>query len=143
ELPDDHRVVKLLRAEEKWSARLADEVIVVTREAGDVLNARGVGVGHTSVVMNTPDERLFGPQRDPLSLPSDGPLRVLYHGGLAPRFGVELLIGAIGRSRGPLPLRVCGTGSEQAALQALGAGLAPGRVDVAPKPIPMLEIPGE
>lgn len=142
QLPEEHRVVRALLAEEKWSARMADAVIVVTREAGDLLNSRGVGVGHTHVVMNTPDERLFGPQRDPLRL-GDGPLRVLYHGGLAPRFGVELLIGAIGRSPESLSLRVCGTGSEQAALQALGDELAPGRVDVAPQPIPMLEIPGE
>jgi glycosyltransferase involved in cell wall biosynthesis len=71
---------------------------------------------------------------------------VLYHGGLAPRFGVELLIGAVGRLGETLPrlsLRVCGTGSEQAALAALGHELAPGRVDVAPKPVPVELIPAE
>jgi glycosyltransferase involved in cell wall biosynthesis len=147
ELPEEHRVVRALRAEEKWSARMADAVIVVTREAGDLLNSRGVGRGRTSVVMNTPDERLFGPQREPVWLPADGqPLRALYHGGLAPRFGVELLIAAVGRLGEQLPelsLRVCGTGSEQAALQALGDVLAPGRVDVAPKPVPVELIPAE
>ena len=146
ELPEQHRVVRLLRLEESLSARMADAVIVVTREAGELLNGRGVGVGQTSVVMNTPDERLFGPQREPAAPPADGPLRALYHGGLAPRFGVELLIGAVGRLGETLPrlsLRVCGTGSEQAALAALGERLAPGRVDVAPKPVPVELIPQE
>jgi glycosyltransferase involved in cell wall biosynthesis len=141
-----HPVVRLLRREEAISARLADAVITVTSEAADLLRDRGVGAGRTSVVMNSPDERLFGAQRPPVPLPGDGPLRALYHGGLAPRFGVELLIRAIaslGESLPRLSLRVCGTGSEHGKLIALAREVAPGRVDVAPRPVPLERIPAE
>ena len=136
----------VLRLEERWSAGLADAVVVVTAEAGEILNARGVGVGRTTVVMNTPEERLFGPQRKPRRLPMDGPVRALYHGGLAPRFGVDLLIEAVGRLERDLPeleLRICGTGSEHARLAAVARREAPGRVDLESAPVPLELIPDE
>lgn len=138
--------VSLLRLEERWSAALADAVVVVTSEAGDILNARGVGVDRTTVIMNTPDERLFGPQREAQTLPADGPIRALYHGGLASRFGVELLIGVVGRLQAQLPrleLRVCGTGSEHRQVAAVAEQAAPGCVDVEPAPVALERIPGE
>lgn len=144
--PDGHPVVRLLRREEAASSRFADALITVTAEARELLAAREVARRRTTVVMNTPDERLFGAPRAPEPLPADGPLRALYHGGLAPRFGVELLIAAVGRAARDLPrlsLRVCGTGSEQARLAALAAEVAPRRVDVAPGPVPLGEIPAE
>ena len=141
-----HPAVRLVTVQERVSAAFADSVICVTSEAGDRLNERGVGNGRTTIVMNTPDERVFGPQRAPVRWPTDGPLRAIYHGGLAPRFGVELLIEAVGRledDASRLGLRVCGTGVEQARLSALAEALAPGRVDVAPEPVPFARIPGE
>jgi glycosyltransferase involved in cell wall biosynthesis len=142
----EHRVVRALRLEESASARLADALITVTDKASEVLAERGVGVGHTTVVMNTPDHTLFGPPRAARPLPAEGPLRVLYHGGLAPRFGADLLIRAVGgltAARERLELRVCGTGDEHARLIALAGEVAPGRADVAPAPVPLAEIPAE
>jgi glycosyltransferase involved in cell wall biosynthesis len=142
----EHRLVRGLRLEESLSARPADALITVTDKAADVLEARGVGVGRTTVVMNTPDPTLFGPPRQARPLPADGPVRVLYHGGLAPRFGADLLICAVGglaSERERLRLRVCGTGDEHARLIALAAEVAPGRADVAPAPVPLAEIPAE
>jgi glycosyltransferase involved in cell wall biosynthesis len=141
-----HPAVRLVTIQERVSAAFADSVICVTAEAGDRLNERGVGGGRTTIVMNTPDERVFGPQREPVAWPADGPLRAIYHGGLAPRFGVELLIEAVGRledDAARVALRVCGTGTEQARLSALAEKVAPGRVDVAPEPVPFARIPGE
>jgi glycosyltransferase involved in cell wall biosynthesis len=138
--------VRALLAEERASAALADAVITVTAEAADLLNSRGVGIGRTAVVMNTPDERLFGPAREPSEPPADGPVRALYHGGLAERFGVELLIRAAGRASRSVPrlaLRICGTGDTQAELATLADAVAPGIVDVAPRPVPLEQIPSE
>jgi glycosyltransferase involved in cell wall biosynthesis len=73
-------------------------------------------------------------------------VRLIYHGGLAERFGVELLIRAVGAARDLVPdveLRVCGAGTGHDALAALGAEVAPGAVDVSPGPVPFTEIPGE
>ena len=141
-----HPLVRGLQLEEAASARLADAVITVTDRASEVLAARKVGLGHTTVVMNTPDHTLFGPPRAARPLPQDGQLRVLYHGGLAPRFGADLLIEAVGDLRAErerLELRICGTGDEHQRLIALAAEVAPGCADVAPAPVPLKDIPAE
>ncbi|HEY6780842.1 MAG TPA: glycosyltransferase, partial [Thermoleophilaceae bacterium] len=142
----EHPLVRGLRLEEAASARLADAVITVTDKFAEILAERGVGVDHTTIVMNTPDHTLFGPPRPARPLPADGPLRVLYHGGLAPRFGADLLIEAVGGlvdERERLELRICGTGDEHQRLIALARELAPGRADVAPVPVPLAQIPAE
>jgi glycosyltransferase involved in cell wall biosynthesis len=146
ERPLDHPLVRLLEREEKLSAALASHVIVVTDQARRRLNSRGVGVGRTSVVMNSPDEGVFGPPRQPLELPEDGRLRLLYHGGLAPRFGVETLIRSFTRLRETVPhlqARICGSGEDRDRLAALAAQIDPARIDVAAEPVPFEQIPGE
>lgn len=140
--------VRFLRWEEWGCAALSSHVVVVTEQARRRLGSRGVGLGKTTVVMNSPDERVFGPPRPPVPWPlgKDARLRVLYHGGLAPRFGVETLIRAFGLldGQGPaLELRVCGSGEEREQLEALAGEVAPGRVEVAREPIPFALIPGE
>jgi glycosyltransferase involved in cell wall biosynthesis len=141
-----HPLVRLIRAEEKVSAALADGHIFVTTEARDLLRARGVAADRTQIVMNTPDERVFGERRPPAAPPSDGELRVVYHGGLADRFGVEVLVRAVAllRSRGaPVTLDVYGSDAEAARTLAATAGeVAPEGVRIAPQPTPVAEIPG-
>ncbi len=141
----DHPLVRLIRAEEKVSAALADGHIFVTSEARDLLRARGVAADRTQIVMNTPDERVFGERRPPLAPPGDGELRVVYHGGLADRFGVEVLVRAVAllRDRGaPVTLDVYGSDAEAArTLAAAAAELAPEGVRIAPQPTPVGEIP--
>jgi glycosyltransferase involved in cell wall biosynthesis len=168
--PHDDLWGRLLRAEERASAALASRVVVVTEQARRRLEGRGVGVGRTTVVMNSPDERVFGTSRPPVNWPKQGPLRILYHGGLAPRFGVETAIRAVGllgerrnavatsdtagttseiasaASDGRLPevhLRVCGSGQERDRLARLAAQVAPGRVEVTAEPVPFEQIPAE
>ena len=141
-----HPIVRLLRLEEAVSARAADALITVTLEAGALLQSRGLGRSGINVVMNSPDERLFGPQRPAGRPPAAGPVRVIYHGGLARRFGAELLIravGSLGETCPELSLRVCGTGDEHEHLIAVAAEVARGRADVAPAPIPLEGIPAE
>jgi len=144
--PQDHRLVRLLEREERLSAALATRVITVTDQARHCLEQRGVGVGRSSVIMNSPDERVFGPPREPVSWPQEGPLRVLYHGGLAPRFGVETLIRSFGHLRGTVPrlqLRVCGSGEDRDRLAALAQEIDGERIDVAAEPVPFERIPAE
>jgi glycosyltransferase involved in cell wall biosynthesis len=144
--PPDHPLVRMIRAEERLSAALADGHIFVTGEARDLLRSRGVAAGRTQVVMNTPDERVFGERRTPAAPPRAGELRVVYHGGLAERFGVETLVRAIAMLRDrnePVALDVYGSDAEAArSLAARAAELAPAGVRVAPQPTPVGEIPG-
>jgi glycosyltransferase involved in cell wall biosynthesis len=141
----DASVVRLLELEERVSAALADQLITVTEEARARLAQRGVGVGRTRIVMNSPDQGVFGPARTPIELPVHGQLRVLYHGGTAPRYGVETLVRAFGRlaqTADRLSLRICGTGVELPMLRELAARVAPDRIEVV-GPIPFESIPGE
>jgi glycosyltransferase involved in cell wall biosynthesis len=140
-----HPLVRLARAEEKVSAALADGHIFVTAEARDLLRERGISAARSQVVMNTPDERVFGERRAPRPLPGEGELRVVYHGGLADRFGVETLVRAVAllRRRGePVSLDVYGADAEAARTLAVAAAtIAPEGVRIAPQPTPVDEIP--
>jgi glycosyltransferase involved in cell wall biosynthesis len=144
--PPDHPLVRLIRAEERVSAALADGHVFVTSEARDLLRARGVEADRTQIVMNTPDERVFGERRAPLAPPATEELRVVYHGGLADRFGVETLVRAVAllRERGaPVSLDVYGSDAEAArTLAATAAKVAPTGVRIAPQPTPVEQIPG-
>jgi glycosyltransferase involved in cell wall biosynthesis len=140
------RGARLMALEERASAAFADAIIVVTDEARARLASRGVGVGRTEVVMNMPDEGVFGRRRRPTEWPERGPIQVLYHGGLRERFGVECLIRAFALLGERVPrarLRVIGTGDERDALARLAAELTPGRVEVAAAPVPYAAIPDE
>jgi glycosyltransferase involved in cell wall biosynthesis len=140
-----HPLVRLIRTEERLSAALADGHIFVTPEARDLLAERGVTAPRRQVVMNTPDERVFGERRAPSPPPTDGELRVVYHGGLADRFGVETLVQAVAMLRqrsADVSLEVLGSDAEAAArLAAFAAEIAPDGVRVAPSPTPVEEIP--
>ena len=97
--PPDGAWARLIRAQERISSRFADAVVTVTPEAADILERRGSAPQGVNVVMNSPDETVFGPPRAPAPFPTEGPIRAIYHGGLAPRFGVELLVEAMGLPR--------------------------------------------
>jgi len=140
-----HPLVGLVRIEERISAALADGLVFVTPEARDLLAARRVSAARTQVVMNTPDERVFGERRAPTAPDGGEELRVVYHGGLAERFGVETLVRAVAslRDRGmPVRLDVYGSDAEAARrVGALAAELSPAGIHVAPQPTPVEEIP--
>lgn len=143
--PPNHPLVRLIRAEERVSAAFADGHVFVTDEARELLKQRGIEAKHTRVVMNTPDERVFGERRAPKAPPGQGPLRVVYHGGLADRFGVETLVRAVSTLRGrgeEVELDVYGSDAEAAhRLAATAAAVAPEGVRIAPQPTPVEEIP--
>ncbi len=143
--PHDGLEVRVLELEERVSAAFADRLVTVTEEARSRLAQRRVGVSRTSIVMNSPDEGVFGPQREPIMLPAAGEIRVLYHGGLARRYGVETLVRACARlpqSASRITVRVCGDGEDLPMLRDLAAEIGPGRIDVA-GPVPFEAIPAE
>lgn len=144
--PPGHPLVRLIRTEERVSAAMANGHVFVTEEARELLRERGIDAKRSQVVMNTPDERVFGERREARTPPSEGELRVVYHGGLADRFGVETLVRAVALLRGrgePVTLDVYGADAEAAArLASFASEVAPEGVRIAPQPTPVEEIPG-
>jgi glycosyltransferase involved in cell wall biosynthesis len=145
DLPRTHPLVRLVKVEERLSASIADAMLFVTDEARELLEARGVHARRSRVVMNTPDERIFGGRREPAAPPARGPARAVYHGGLGQRFGVRSLVDAFGllASRDPaLSLDVYGPNAPDAKeIAEYAATVAPQNVRVAPEPTPVHEIP--
>lgn len=91
----------LVRLQERLACRFADHVITVSEHWRRRLIERGVPAARCSVLMNLADPRIFTPQarRPP---PADR-LRLIYHGTITRRYGLDLLVEAIGLARAEAP----------------------------------------
>lgn len=82
-----------LRLEERSSARFATRVTCVNGPHRDLTASHGVPLEKIEVVMNLPDERIFG---QPLPEPAvESPFVLVYHGLLSKRLGVDVVLGAL------------------------------------------------
>lgn len=116
----------LLCLEERVSAAVAHHVICVNHPQRDTLVSRGLSKAKTFVSMNVPDPRIFVP------VPADAPrehagfLNLVYHGTMAERLGVDLVIRAVARLRDRIPqlrLHLWGHGDDLALFQRLAGEL--------------------
>lgn len=118
-----HWLVRVLKAQERWACRFASTVLTVEERLKDILSQRGVPRERIHVLMNLPDERIFGPRsRAADAKPADSPFVMVYHGTLARRLGLDIAIRAAARARqeiARLELRIIGAGEERSALIAL------------------------
>jgi len=106
--------VRLLKRLEKWSIALADAAVTVNRACAKLFASRSCPASKVTVVMNSPDERIFGLRPAPdhtLQGDVNKPFVIMYHGSLVERNGLDLAIDALARVRQFLPnaeLRVYG-----------------------------------
>jgi glycosyltransferase involved in cell wall biosynthesis len=115
--------VRLIRAQERVSCAFADHIITVTELWREALLARGQPPEKISVVMNVADERIFNASviDDGADQRSNG-LRLIYHGNLDRRYGLDLAVKAIDLVRRELPdvhLTLHGGGEYRETLEAL------------------------
>lgn len=88
--------VRLLRLQEKWSTRLAHEVITANPYFRENLIRRGVPAGKITVVNNIPDEKIFqrnGYVRDFQNRRQH--FTLIYPGTIAPRYRLDIAIRAL------------------------------------------------
>jgi glycosyltransferase involved in cell wall biosynthesis len=87
---------RLLCWEEAVSCAFADKIICVNHVQRDLLVKRGIDGGKLFVSMNVPDHRIFR-RMEPSNrgVPSPDSLKMVYHGTIARRLGVDLVIRAI------------------------------------------------
>jgi len=116
--------VRLVRLQEQMACRFAHHVITVTETWRQTLIERGVPADKCSVVMNLPDPRVFqveqgGPSRP---RPSNGLVKLFYHGNVTHRYGLDILVSAFEQAHRQLPhirLTVHGRGDYQRELELL------------------------
>jgi len=92
DLPLNHPLIALLRWEERLSAWFANQVITTNELHKEVLCSHGIAADKIEIILNVGNERLFRPVRD--RPPHDG-LMLVYHGTIAERLGIDLILEAI------------------------------------------------
>jgi len=137
-------LTKLLCLEERMSAFAAHKVICVNHPQRDTLVARGIPYKKTFISMNVPDPRIFTPVQ---AEPAAGQFNLVYHGTMAERLGVDLLIRAVARLRGRIPelrLHLWGHGDDLQLFEALSRAM--GVEDLVlfkPAGVPLADLPRE
>jgi glycosyltransferase involved in cell wall biosynthesis len=92
----------LVRFVEKWSCRFANHLITTSVGFRDCLTRRGVNPEKITLVLNSADNRIFQRQERAFAR-IDREATILYHGTVAPRFGLHVAIKAVGLLQKQLP----------------------------------------
>jgi glycosyltransferase involved in cell wall biosynthesis len=136
---------KALCLEERWSAAVAHKVICVNHPQRAMLVARGIPDSKTFISMNVPDPRIFGSYSPNGHVRDPARLNLVYHGTMAERLGVDLLIRAVAQLRNRVPtarLHLWGHGDDLAAFQRLAQQLDMGESIVFnAKGVPLRDLP--
>ena len=108
---------RLLLWQEKLSAAFSNRIMTVHEPVKrDILVGTGSRRARSSVIVNFADDRIFRP-RAPYTV--DRPVRMIYYGTVAARFGFAGVLAAIRavRRRDGLFFKIIGKGDEEAALR--------------------------
>jgi glycosyltransferase involved in cell wall biosynthesis len=107
DFPKDSLPVRLLERLERWSLRVADVVLTVNLAFEKLFASRSCRADKIRVVMNSPDEKIFGFRRPrgEQSMPraAGAPFVIMYHGSLVERNGLDLAVDALARVRQRVP----------------------------------------
>jgi glycosyltransferase involved in cell wall biosynthesis len=114
---------RLICLQEQIACRFADHVITVSEHWRQALIRRGVPADKCSVVMNVADDYIFCPANGshPRAQPRQG-FRLIYHGSMHQRYGLDLAVQAIDRVRHEIPgvhLSLVGAGPFLPVLRAM------------------------
>ncbi len=93
---------RLLCMEERISCGIADRIICVNHPQMEALARRGMPAEKIVVSMNVPDPRLF-PKTDGKTGGGGKTIRIVYHGTITKRLGIDLAIRAVARLSKPCP----------------------------------------
>jgi glycosyltransferase involved in cell wall biosynthesis len=116
EIPEQSAGVRLLKRVEKRSIGFADAAVTVNRACAKLFAARSCTPAKVTVVMNSPDERIFRFRAPDASVAKKTnrkkPFIIMYHGSLVERNGLDLAVEALARVRSSIPgvqLRIYGS----------------------------------
>jgi glycosyltransferase involved in cell wall biosynthesis len=121
----NHVVVRLIRWEEKISAKFADHIILANGICQqECLESRGIPVSKMSAVLNVPDDSVFYPR--PFQGCDDGSFRLITHGSILERYGLQTMIKAVPLLTSEIPgleIKVLGEGEYRPQLEELARSL--------------------
>lgn len=123
------RAVRALRLVQRAATSFADVVLCVHQNQYELLLRDGVPAYKLGIVMNAADPKLFPPRDgEPVTGPSD-PIRLVYHGTVLRRYGVDLAVRAFAKARARDPrlvMTLLGGGDFVDEVKALAAELGLG-----------------
>ena len=104
-VPAVHPLIRVVQAQESLSCAFADHVIAVHEPHRQRLIRAGADPTNLSVVMNLPDPAIFGETNEPEGDSAADPAapRLVYHGTIARRLGLDLAVRAFDRASVQLP----------------------------------------
>jgi len=141
----DSLPVRLIRWQERLSCRFADRIITVTELWRQSLIERGQPADKVMVVMNVADDRIFHRDASADVSGDDGRFRLIYHGTMAQRYGLDIALRAINLARHTAPdilLILHGDGEYEKALQNLVNDLGlRDHVQFSTRSVPTSELP--
>ena len=134
-ISEKHLLIRLLAFQEQISIRLADSVICVHHPHRDLLCKRGAPLEKITVLPNVPDPLVF--RSESLAQKTDGTFRIIYHGTIAKRLGLDLAVRAFAKAADSCPgarFEIYGDGDagEELEAQIKGSG-AEDRIDFSRK----------
>ena len=134
-IPEHHWFIRLLALQEQLSIRLADRVICVHHPHRDVLCHRGAPQEKITVLPNVPDPLVI--RNETVVMEPDGAFRIVYHGTIARRLGLDLAVRAfeeVAESCQGARLEIFGDGDAAGELEAqIAASPVKGRIRFARK----------
>lgn len=119
-LEEESLAVRFLKLAERMSIRFADLVLTVNRACAEIYTSRCHPAREIEVVLNSPDDTIFRFQQatqrrgDDQNHP-EKTFRILYHGSLVSRNGLDLAVDALEMVQSTIPharLVICGSRTE-------------------------------
>jgi glycosyltransferase involved in cell wall biosynthesis len=106
DLPSKHWMVGMLRGLERWSIKTANLVLTPNITFRNLFIERGCPPRKIHIIMNSPRPDIF--ESGNVGAPRNGPrqpgvFRIMHHGLIAHRHGVDLLVEAVAQVRATIP----------------------------------------
>jgi glycosyltransferase involved in cell wall biosynthesis len=122
-LSESHWVIRLLMWIERKSVAFADRAMAVHEPHLQALVEHGNPRDKFVIVLNAPDPAFFSPeQRAPSHNSNNSTFKLVYHGTIAPRHGLETAVRAVAHAReqvGSIEFLILGTGDGVPPLERL------------------------
>ncbi|MHC4702091.1 MAG: glycosyltransferase family 4 protein [Planctomycetota bacterium] len=121
ELSEKHALIRFIRWVEKRSIAFAHKAIAVNVPHRDILIEHGSSKEKFSILLNLPDPAIFG-QPETSQQTSNGRFRLIFHGIIARRQGLETAIRAVAQAKKDIPdidFSIIGVGEDRERLVGL------------------------